>query len=62
MPKFRTCSFCGRDIEPGTGLMYVLRNGQVLWYCSSKCFKSHVKLGRKSSKQAWVRKALSKSA
>ena len=56
MPKFRTCTFCGRDLEPGTGLMYVLSTGQVLWFCSSKCFKNHVKLRRKPAKLAWVRK------
>ncbi len=38
MPKSRTCSYCGSTIEPGTGLMYVLRNGQILWFCSSKCY------------------------
>ncbi len=56
MPKFKTCSFCGRMIEPGTGLMYVLRNGQILWFCSSKCFKSYVKLRRRADRQEWVRR------
>ncbi|BAN90962.1 50S ribosomal protein L24e [Aeropyrum camini] len=56
MPKSRTCSFCGGSIEPGTGVMYVLRNGQVLWFCSSKCYKNFVKLRRKPDRLEWVRK------
>lgn len=39
MPIVRTCSYCGREIEPGTGLMYVRNDGSILWFCSSKCFK-----------------------
>ncbi|MET1128755.1 MAG: 50S ribosomal protein L24e [Thermoproteota archaeon] len=38
MPTTRECSYCGHEIEPGTGLMYVLNNGSVLWFCSRKCF------------------------
>lgn len=34
------CTFCGRDIEPGSGLMYVLNDGTVYWFCSSKCWKN----------------------
>ncbi|MCE4603575.1 MAG: 50S ribosomal protein L24e [Aeropyrum sp.] len=56
MPKSRTCSYCGSTIEPGTGLMYVLRNGQILWFCSSKCYKNMIKLKRKPNKLEWVRK------
>lgn len=56
MPKFRVCTYCGVTIEPGTGVMYVLRNGQIIWFCSSKCFKSYVKLRRRADRQEWVRK------
>ncbi|MEB3779148.1 MAG: 50S ribosomal protein L24e [Desulfurococcales archaeon] len=56
MPKLKTCSFCGGIIEPGTGIMYVTRRGDVLWFCSSKCHKSFLKLKRNPSKLAWVRK------
>ncbi len=38
MPK---CDFCGREIEPGTGKLYVRKDGKVLYYCSSKCEKNH---------------------
>ena len=56
MVKAKTCSFCGGEVEPGTGLMYVTRRGDVYWFCSSKCYKSFVKLRRNPAKQAWVRK------
>ncbi|MCE4611097.1 MAG: 50S ribosomal protein L24e [Desulfurococcales archaeon] len=56
MPKAKNCSFCGRRIEPGTGLMFVLRTGQILWFCSSKCYKSFIKLRRRPDRLEWVRK------
>jgi len=56
MPKIRTCAFCGRPIEPGTGIMYVTKRGETLWFCSSKCFKNYIKLRRKKTKVKWVRK------
>ncbi len=56
MPKMRTCAFCGRPIEPGTGIMYVTKRGEILWFCSSKCFKNYIKLRRKKTKVAWVKK------
>ncbi|MCK5303391.1 MAG: 50S ribosomal protein L24, partial [Candidatus Thorarchaeota archaeon] len=32
------CVFCGKDIEPGTGMAYVqTKDGAVLWFCSNKC-------------------------
>ncbi|MCE4628137.1 MAG: 50S ribosomal protein L24e [Desulfurococcales archaeon] len=56
MPKFRTCSFCGRSIEPGTGIMYVTKRGDIYWFCSSKCYKNFIKLKRNPNKLAWVKK------
>ena len=56
MPKINTCSFCGREIPPGTGIMYVKKDGTILWFCSSKCFKSAIKLGRDPRKLAWTLK------
>jgi len=37
MPK---CSFCGKDIPPGRGTMFVKNDGTVFYYCSSKCEKN----------------------
>ncbi len=58
MPKMKTCAFCGRTIEPGTGMMYVTKRGEILWFCSSKCFKNYIKLKRKKAKITWARKRM----
>jgi len=50
------CSFCGRDIPPGTGIMYVKNDGTILWFCSSKCRKNALKLGRNPRKLKWTLK------
>lgn len=33
------CSYCTREIEKGTGLMYVRKTGAVKYYCSDRCYK-----------------------
>ncbi len=50
------CSFCGNNIEPGTGKMFVKKDGTVLYFCSSKCEKNSLKLKRLPRKVRWVRK------
>ncbi len=50
------CSFCKREIEPGTGKMFVRNDGKVLYFCSSKCEKNMLELGRNPRKVKWVRK------
>ena len=32
MAERRICNFSGEEIEPGTGVMYVKRDGTVLWF------------------------------
>ncbi|WP_333638738.1 50S ribosomal protein L24e [Pyrobaculum aerophilum] len=54
--KIHKCAFCGADILPGYGIMYVKSDGTVLRFCSRKCFVSAVKYGRNPKKLAWVRK------
>lgn len=49
------CSFCGTEIKPGTGKMYVRNNGQVLHFCKSKCEKNMIKLGRDARKFKWTK-------
>jgi len=51
----RKCYFCGKEIEPSTGLMYVKADGTILWFCSSKCFKSF-KMKRDPRKLPWTEK------
>jgi len=55
MVRIEKCSFCGKEIEPGTGLMYVKLDGSILWFCSRKCFKNHVVLNRDPRKLKWTR-------
>ncbi|PSP72431.1 50S ribosomal protein L24 [Halobacteriales archaeon QS_3_64_16] len=49
----RACDFCGTDIEPGTGTMFVFVSGRVDHYCSSKCEKN-VDLGRVPREVEWT--------
>lgn len=48
------CNFCGNEIEKGTGEMYVRKDGAVLYFCSAKCEKNMVKLGRKPRDFKWA--------
>ena len=48
------CSFCGYAIERGTGKIYVKSDGKVLPFCSMKCEKNSIKLGRKPRKLKWT--------
>jgi len=54
MPSKHICSFCGKEIEPGTGKMYVTRDGRVYYFCSSKCYKNMIELGRSPRKVRWT--------
>ena len=54
MPKPRCCSFCGHAFPSGTGIMYVRNDGSILWYCSSKCRRSSLDMGRDSRKLKWT--------
>ena len=44
MPERRICSFSGEEIEPGTGIMFVRRDGSIMWFKNSKARKNMVKL------------------
>jgi len=48
------CSFCGKDIEPGTGKIFVKTDGKVLHFHSMKCEKNMLKLGRKPRDFKWT--------
>ncbi len=50
------CSFCGTEIERGTGKILVKKDGTLLYFCSSKCEKNLIKLGRNPVKFGWTRK------
>ena len=52
MPR---CSFCKNNYEFPRGLTLVLNDGNILYFCSSKCRKNH-NLRRDNKKVNWVRK------
>ncbi len=54
MVERRICSFCGKEIEPGTGRMFVKKDGTVLFFCTSKCFKNSMKLKRVPRRVRWT--------
>src|SRR5437899_750381 len=62
MPTKRTCSFCGNEIEPGTGKMFVRRDGTVFVFCSSKCERNLIDLGRVPRTVRWTRAAIQAKA
>jgi large subunit ribosomal protein L24e len=53
MPRSIACDYCGDDIEPGTGTMFVRLNGQTVHFCSSKCEKN-ADLGREARDLEWT--------
>jgi large subunit ribosomal protein L24e len=54
MPIRRTCSFCGNEIEPGTGKMFIKKDGTVFVFCSSKCQLNMLHLGRVPRWTPWT--------
>ncbi|MEM4311371.1 MAG: 50S ribosomal protein L24e [Nitrososphaerales archaeon] len=54
MLSLKKCVFCGNDVKPGEGIMLVLNDGAVKWFCSSKCRKNSIKLKRDPRKYKWT--------
>ena len=50
----RNCTFCGNDIEPGTGKMYVKKDGSRFLFCSGKCQKNMIGLKRVNRNVRWT--------
>ena len=50
------CSFCGKELEKGTGVMLVKKDGKIFYFDSSKCEKNMLKLGREPARTKWVAK------
>ncbi|MBW2978942.1 50S ribosomal protein L24e [Candidatus Woesearchaeota archaeon] len=48
------CSFCNQELKPGTGKMYVKKDGKILYFCSRKCEKNLLTLKRKPANIKWV--------
>jgi large subunit ribosomal protein L24e len=54
MVEQKICSFCGASIEPGTGKMYVKKDGTTFLFCSNKCSKNMIEMGRVPRKVTWT--------
>lgn len=48
------CTFCGSEIPKGKGIMYIKNDGKVLYFCSRKCEKNMLVLGRKARNVTWT--------
>lgn len=55
MVEQRLCSFCGKEIEPGTGKMYVKKDGTFFLFCTNKCQKNMIGMKRVPRKITWTR-------
>lgn len=58
------CKFCGNEITVGTGKVLILNDGKMYYFCSNRCQKNLLKLGRKPRDTKWTleAKTLKKSA
>lgn len=55
MVGIQKCIFCGKDIEPGTGMAFVqTKDGSVLWFCSNKCKVSRLRKHMKPRDTKWT--------
>jgi large subunit ribosomal protein L24e len=48
------CNFCKKDIGPGTGKMFIYKEGRILHLCSSKCEKNAIGLKRNPANVRWT--------
>jgi large subunit ribosomal protein L24e len=48
------CDFCKKSIPAGTGKKYVMKSGKIIDFCSNKCEKNMLKLGRKARTTKWT--------
>ena len=52
-------SFSNEEIPKGTGIMYVKKDGTVLYFKGSKTMKNMLKLKREGRKIRWTKKTIS---
>ena len=50
----RNCNFCGTQIEPGTGILYVRKDGNTLNFCTRKCQVNMVQMKRVPRRVKWT--------
>ena len=51
------CSFCEKEVTPGTGILFALSTGKTFNFCSSKCERNLLKLKRDPRKFKWASSA-----
>lgn len=51
------CTFCSNNIQPGSGVLYVRRNGDTFNFCSSKCRRNMLGLKRVNRYTRWTQTA-----
>jgi large subunit ribosomal protein L24e len=56
MVETHNCTFCGNQLEPGTGKMFVKKDGTIFYFCSTKC-QNNQKLGRVPRRVQWTNAA-----
>jgi large subunit ribosomal protein L24e len=56
MVERRVCHFCGNTIEPGTGKMFIKKDGTIYHFCSNKCEKNLLVLHRVPRRTKWTKK------
>jgi large subunit ribosomal protein L24e len=49
------CSFCGKAIKKGTGIMFIKKDGTIFNFCSRKCEKNLLKLKRNPRNTKWTK-------
>lgn len=50
------CSFCNKELEKGTGVLYAQKDGKILWFDRTKCEKNMLKLKRKYNSMKWSKR------
>jgi len=54
MVEQKICSFCGGSIEPGTGRLFVRKDGFTYSFCSNKCFSNMTVLKKIPRDTRWT--------
>lgn len=48
------CSFCKKELKPGTGQMFVKKDGTAHFFCSKKCRVNLLKMKRNPAGKKWA--------